>query len=312
MLEINQIKVNKFLDEKEKKVKIENSKYFQNYKKRLKLEKRENFNKFNEKIKQGNELSLRSIKDTNATLNSIKNNKSYLDEEIKLNFDHNIMNNRFKKTNLINLKNTLSSSGKYRINISNNNIDSINSSKSKLKSYVNLVKINKEDDKNDIQNLNRLIRSNTMLRFPKKNNTMRQKLLRKMSVNYEKIPKTNSDSTCIDLEEEEKIKKKMASIYEEVKINNMLKKKDADYINDYFKRKKFVFSKKTKQAVTIMYNSLSGINYVDVTKKLKKIHDMHIPEKYSNFFDNLDTLDKRAANMKSKIFDCLCKVEMDN
>ena len=57
-----------------------------------------------EKLRQENELSLRNIKETNATLTSMKNNKSYLDEEIKLKYDHSNLssinsniNNNFKK-----------------------------------------------------------------------------------------------------------------------------------------------------------------------------------------------------------------------
>lgn len=312
MLEINQIKVNKFLDEKEKKVKIENSKYFQNYKKRLKLEKKENFDKFNEKIRQENELSLRNIKDTNATLNSIKNDKSYLDEEIQLKYEHYPKNNKIKNK-LINRKKFLCPNNMSKIiNSNKNNIDTTDTSHSLIKKYINLMQINKQNDKIPLNNFNRSIRSNsTIMCFSKNNNNFRRKILNRLSLNRRKKPMTNNDSSYVDLEEEEKVKKRMASIYEEIKSNNILPKKDTEFINNYFKKKKFIFSKKTKQAVTIMSNSLSGINYVDVTKKLKKIHGMHVPQKYSDFFDKLDHLDKSAANIKCKIFDCLCKSKMD-
>ena len=54
-----------------------------------------------EKINKENELSLRSIKETNATLNSIMNNKSFLDEEIKLKYEHNHSQPSLRKNNLI-------------------------------------------------------------------------------------------------------------------------------------------------------------------------------------------------------------------
>ena len=69
---------------------MENNKFFINRKKRLEIEKMENFNKMAEKIKQENESSLRSIKETNDTLNSLRYNKNFLDEEKKKKKDHNI------------------------------------------------------------------------------------------------------------------------------------------------------------------------------------------------------------------------------
>ena len=198
------------------------------------------------------------------------------------------------------------------INSNKNNIDTTDTSHSLIKKYINLMQINKQNDKIPLNNFNRSIRSNsTIMCFSKNNNNFRRKILNRLSLNCRKKPMTNNDSSYVDLEEEEKVKKRMASIYEEIKSNNILPKKDTEFINNYFKKKKFIFSKKTKQAVTIMSNSLSGINYVDVTKKLKKIHGMHVPQKYSDFFDKLDHLDKSAANIKCKIFDCLCKSKMD-
>ena len=64
--------------------------------------------------------------------------------------------------------------------------------------------------------------------------------------------------------------------------------------------------------MTIMSNSLSRINQVDITKKLKRIHGLHVPEKYSKIFDNLEYIDNTANNMKGNIYDSICKVKMDN
>ena len=61
-----------------------------------------------------------------------------------------------------------------------------------------------------------------------------------------------------------------------------------------------------------MSNSLSRINQIDITKKLKRIHGMHIPEKYALIFDNLESIDNNANNMKGKIYDSICKSKMNN
>ena len=112
-LELKQIECNDLLDEKEKKAKIENNKFFINQKKRINIEKRENYEKMCEKINKENELSLRSIKETNATLNSIMNNKSFLDEEIKLKYEHNHSQPSLRKNIItINLNNLIN----YNIN----------------------------------------------------------------------------------------------------------------------------------------------------------------------------------------------------
>ena len=88
MLEIKQIQSNDSLDEKEKKVKLQNIKFYVNQEKRIKKEMQENYNKLTQRLKQENDLSLKSIKETNDTLRSIKLNKSYLDEDIKLKYEH--------------------------------------------------------------------------------------------------------------------------------------------------------------------------------------------------------------------------------
>ena len=83
-------------------------------------------------------------------------------------------------------------------------------------------------------------------------------------------------------------------------------------IKNYFVRKKAILSKKPRQAVTIMSNSLSRINEVDITKKIKRIHGQYIPEKYTRYFDNLERLDISSNNMKCKIYDSICKKKMES
>ena len=333
LLEIKQIKANKLMTEKEKKIKMENNKFYINQKKRIKAEKLENYNKMCDKIRQENELSLRSIKETNATLNSLRNNKSFLDEDIKLKFDHNysqpshinkinIDTNNNKKMKLIKKisakffnrdnKSNKNESNRSLVNVSylgdTNNIKS-----SRIKRYIELIKLNyKENDNkvlnestNSIINLRRFNRAKSLICSQK--NVLKNKLKKKMSLVNQIMSNNNSL-----IEDESKIKSRMTSVYEEIKKNNVLLKKDEEFIRNYFIRKKAILKKQPSQAVTIMSNSLSRINNVDITKKLKRIHGMHIPEKYSKIFDNLESIDNTANSMKGNIYDSICKVKMDN
>ena len=332
LLEIKQIKANKLMTEKEKKIKMENNKFYINQKKRIKAEKLENYNKMCDKIRQENELSLRSIKETNATLNSLRNNKSFLDEDIKLKFDHNysqpslinkinIDTNNNKKMKLIKKisakflnrdnKSNKNESNRSLVNVSHlGDINNIKSSR--IKSYIELIKINnKENEINapnestkSIINLRRLNRAKSLICSQK--NILKNKLRKKMSLDNQ-IMSNNSL-----FEDESKVKSRMTSVYEEIKKNNVLLKKDEEFIRNYFIRKKAILSKKPSQAVTIMSNSLSRINNVDITKKWKRIHGMHIPEKYSKIFDNLESIDNTANCMKGNIYDSICKVKMDD
>ena len=333
LLEIKQIKANKLMTEKEKKIKMENNKFYINQKKRLKAEKLENYNKICEKIRQENELSLRSIKETNATLNTLRNNKSFLDEDIKLKYDHNysqpslinkinIDTNINKKKKLIKKisekfsnqinKSKLYDSNRSLVNVSYlGNINNIKSSR--IKRYIELIRLNdKKSDNNapnesakSIINLKRSNRAQSLISSQK--NVLKNRLKKMMSLDNPIISNYNSL-----YEDENKVKSRMTSVYEEIKKNNVLQKKDEDFIRNYFIRKKAILNKKPSQAVTIMSNSLSRINNVDITKKLKRIHGMHIPEKYSKIFDNLESIDNTANLMKGNIYDSICKVKMDN
>ena len=328
LLEIKQIQANKLLSEREKKVKMENNKFFINRKKRLKIEKMENFNKMAEKIKQENESSLRSIKETNDTLNTLRFNKYFLDEEIDLKKDHNISQpslrnsiniNINKKKKMINRITGLSAIYPNRINktklykaISDRNVleNSDLMKSSRIKNYLNLIEsnneksVNKEESNKSIINLKRLNRSKSIY-------VLKKAIKDKPSKNIDSqlIQKNN---TVDSYEDEKAVKSRITSVYEEIKKDNVLQKKDEDFIRNYFIRKKTILNKKHRQAVTIMSNSLSRINQVDITKKLKRIHGMHIPEKYALIFDNLESIDNNANNMKGKIYDSICKSKMNN
>ena len=287
MLEIKQIQSNDSLDEKEKKVKLQNIKFYVNQEKRIKKEMQENYNKLTQRLKQENDLSLKSIKETNDTLRSIKLNKSYLDEDIKLKYEH---------IPSIILKNRNNSKKKKILN--------------KIKELDNNISMTlRPNRKKSLINLKRFILSKStfkpkLISIKKNNNNNKNISLDNQSI-------SNNYSTII-LDDDNINKSRINSVYEEIKHNNILLKKDKDFMKAYFENKKMKLSNKNRQAVTIMSNSLSRINEIDITKKLKRIHGMHIPEKYVKFFDKIETVNKNSNKMKFKIFDSLCKVRMDD
>ena len=287
MLEIKQIQSNDSLDEKEKKVKLQNIKFYVNKEKRIKKEMQENYNKLTQRLKQENDLSLKSIKETNDTLRSIKLNKSYLDEDIKLKYEH---------IPSIILKNRNNSKKKKILN--------------KIKELDNNISMTlRPNRKKSLINLKRFILSKStfkpkLISIKKNNNNNKNISLDNQSI-------SNNYSSII-LDDDNLNKSRINSVYEEIKHNNILLKKDKDFMKAYFENKKMKLSNKNRQAVTIMSNSLSRINEIDITKKLKRIHGMHIPEKYVKFFDKIETVNKNSNKMKFKIFDSLCKVRMDD
>jgi hypothetical protein len=316
MLEIKQIQANDLLDEKEKKVKLQNIKFYVNQEKRLKKEMMENNNKLMQKLKQENELSLRNIKETNATLRSIRFNKTYLDDEIKLKYEHipplshNKINRKRKNIQKITevYSNNKKENDKTNINMSGNEkMNKLNmyySKLNKLKQYKGYTF--RPNGKKSLINLKRFILSkSTFISRGKSKNIMNKSI----SLDSQII---SNNYSSINFEDENLVKSRMNSVYEEIKHNNVLMKKDKDFMKGYFENKKMKLSKKPRQAVAIMSNSLSRINEIDVTKKLKRIHGMHIPEKYVRYFDKIESLSRGANNMKCKIFDSLCKVRMDD
>ena len=286
MLEIKQIQFNDSLDEKEKKVKLQNIKFHVNQEKRIKKEMQENYNKLTQRLKQENDLSLKSIKETNDTLRSIKLNKSYLDEDIKLKYEH---------IPSIILKNRNNSKKKKILN--------------KIKELDNNISMTlRPNRKKSLINLKRFILSKSTFK-PKLISIKNNNNNKNISLDNQSI--SNNYSSII-LDDDNLNKSRINSVYEEIKHNNILLKKDKDFMKAYFENKKMKLSNKNRQAVTIMSNSLSRINEIDITKKLKRIHGMHIPEKYVKFFDKIETVNKNSNKMKFKIFDSLCKVRMDD
>ena len=335
LLDLKEIELNYLLDEKEKKAKIENNKFFINQKKRIILEKRENYEKIRDKLNKENDLSLKSIKETNATLNTIKNNKSFLDEEIKLKYEHNHSQPSLKRNSLIDKINKekrlirkISTKYSNRLNKSElnhtekriskiNNKRLISSIKSlQMQKYLEILesssKENGEKYSNEsnesIVNLKQY-RSSSMY-IPKL--ILRNSFRKRVKLNSEILLNNNNKNNNSIYDDEDLVKSRFASVYEEIKNDNMMKKKDEDFFKNYFIRRKAILNKKPRQAVTIMTNSLSRINHVDISKKIKKIHGTYIPEKYTQFFENLEKIGNSANNVKCTIYDRLCKSRMDS
>ena len=335
LLDLKEIELNDLLDEKEKKAKMENNKFFINQKKRIILEKRENYEKIRDKLNKENDLSLKSIKENNATLNTIKNNKSFLDEEIKLKYEHNhsqpsLKRNSFidkinKEKRLIRKISTKYSNrlNKSELNNSEKRISKINNKRliSSIKSlqmqkYLEILESSSKENGDKYSNESnesivnlKQYRSSSMY-IPKL--ILRNSFRKSVKLNSEILLNNNNKNNNSIYDDEDLVKSRFASVYEEIKNDNMMKKKDEDFFKNYFIRRKAILNKKPRQAITIMTNSLSRINHVDITKKIKKIHGTYIPEKYTQFFENLEKIGNSANKVKCTIYDRLCKSRMDS
>ena len=335
LLDLKEIELNDLLDEKEKKAKMENNKFFINQKKRIILEKREKYEKIRDKLNKENDLSLKSIKETNATLNTLRNNKSFLDEEIKLKYEHNHSQPSLKRNSFIDKINKekrlirkISTKYSNRLNKSElnhtekriskiNNKRLISSIKSlQMQKYLEILESSSKENGDKYSNESnesivnlKQYRSSSMY-IPKL--ILRNSFRKSVKLNSEILLNNNNKNNNSIYDDEELVKSRFASVYEEIKNDNMIKKKDEDFFKNYFIRRKAILNKKPRQAITIMTNSLSRINHVDISKKIKKIHGTYIPEKYTQFFENLEKIGNSANNMKCTIYDRLCKSRMDS
>ena len=335
LLDLKEIELNDLLDEKEKKAKIENNKFFINQKKRIILEKRENYEKIRDKLNKENDLSLKSIKETNATLNTLRNKKSFLDEEIKLKYEHNHSQPSLKRNSFIDKINKekrlirkISTKYSNRLNKSElnhtekriskiNNKRLISSIKSlQMQKYLEILESSSKENGDKYSNESnesivnlKQYRSSSMY-IPKL--ILRNSFRKSVKLNSEILLNNNNKNNNSIYDDEDLVKSRFASVYEEIKNDNMMKKKDEDFFKNYFIRRKAILNKKPRQAITIMTNSLSRINHVDISKKIKKIHGTYIPEKYTRFFESLEKIGNSANNVKCTIYDRLCKSRMDS
>ena len=106
-------------------------------------------------------------------------------------------------------------------------------------------------------------------------------------------------------------KSKIESLYDEVKNTYILNKQNKEYVEDYFKKKKFYLNKKPHQVISIINNSLNNINYVNIEKKSRKVYGYYYPQNIIKHFDNLERIDNDAKNVKRKIINSLCKSKID-
>ena len=205
-LDILKIKNNDLLDNKEKVIKIKNSKYITNYDYRLKQEYIKNQKKLIKDLKKENEISLKNIRETSITLNTINNNKSFLDDEMELKFIHSN-----KKVN-------------YSFNKLNKLRDGMNNNNSFINDNFHILRINKLENKNDLS----LIKKNKSKSYIN-------------LLNYLKNPdnlKLILDNSFIENKDDKANNKfKIESLYDEIKDHNILNKQNREYVENYFKKK---------------------------------------------------------------------------
>ena len=287
-LETLKIKNNKSLDNKEKIVKLKNTKYIKNYEKRINKENIQKRKKLMEQYKKENDISLKNIKETNLTLNTINNNKAFLDEEIQLKYEHKYNS---LKPKIINKS----------INESNINNSYINDSF--IKNNFHIFRINKLESK--INNLSYIKKLNKSTSYKSYSNYIG--LFKKKNISNLKL--TNNDSYKEN--EDENNKSKIACIYDEVKENNILNEQNREYIEDYFKKKKFILNKKPFQLMTIYNNTLCNISSYNVEKKSKKLYGLYFPENIRKYFDSLEYIDHKANKIKNKFIHSMCKFKIN-
>ena len=268
-------------------------------------------------------------------MNTLRNKKSFLDEEIKLKYEHNHSQPSLKRNSFIDKINKekrlirkISTKYSNRLNKSElnhtekriskiNNKRLISSIKSlKMQKYLEILESSSKENGDKYSNESnesivnlKQYRSSSMY-IPKL--ILRNSFRKSVKLNSEILLNNNNKNNNSIYDDEELVKSRFASVYEEIKNDNMMKKKDEDFFKNYFIRRKAILNKKPRQAITIMTNSLSRINHVDISKKIKKIHGTYIPEKYTQFFENLEKIGNSANNVKCTIYDRLCKSRMDS
>lgn len=272
-LEIMKIKSNNLMDNKEKIIKIKNSKYNINYPKLLRKENIKNKKILLQKIKKDNDISLKSIRDTNSTLFTITNNKSFLDEEIELKYKHIYNTNKNQKLN----------ESLHKSNIS----DEINNNDSFKDDIFHILRINKLEEKKGFISQNSLNKFELSDYFSKKiKNSVENK----------------NDNNII--------KSKMESLYDEIKGDNILNKNNREYIENYFKNKKFILNNKPQQLMFVVNNSLNNFNSYNIYKKSKKLYGFYFPHNIQKNLEDLDNIDKSANKIKSRLINSMCQLRV--
>jgi len=293
-VEYIKIKNNNILDEKEKKIKLRQTNYMTNSIKRIYQEKIEKKKKLLEETKKEIDNSLKQIKETNLTLNTLNKNKTFLDDEIELKYKQEFKNKSFNEICPVNPeeKSVIDNSnkeGKTDDSINNNNSLLL----SPIKNYKRLSMINpfKEKEKeNYLLDLGEIKRSNSCL-----------------NVNKNKV-----DKYSYLLDDKILSKSKIENLYNEIKYKNVLVGENRQFVENYFKRKKFFLNKKPNQAYNVVSNSLYNINYVNLVKECKKMYGSIIPENIENHIMDLIYINKKTDKIRNKLFHSMCNTKFSN
>ena len=279
-LEILKIKNNELLDNKEKIIKIKNSKYIANYEYRLNQEYLKNQKNILKEIKKENKISLQNIKETNMTLNNINKNKSFLDDEIELKYAHSNKKVKHSFNNKI-------TKIKDDINNGNNN-------KSFINNNFHILRINKLENKNDLS-------------FIKKNKSKSYINLINNLKNHNNLKLILDNSFFEKEDDKDNNKSKMESLYDEIKDHNILNKQNRDYVENYFKKKKFILNNKPYQLMGIINQTIYNISHFNVEKKMKKVIGLYYPKNIRKHFDDLEHIDTKANQVRRKLIHSMCK-----
>ena len=287
-LEILKIKNNKLMDSKDKIIKIQNAKYNINYPKLIKKENLKKMKILLEQIKKDNNISLKNIRDTNSTLFTLNNNKSFLDTDIELKYNHNYNKNKIQKFNK-----TLN---KSNISDENSNNDSF------IANNFHILRINKLEEKQHCKDS--LI--NSSIESKKKN------IKKKLNYSHHLSKKINLINDSEENEDEKnKLKSKIESLYDEIKEDNILNNNNKEYIEDYFKNKKFILNNKPFQVLFVVNNSLNNINCYNIYKKSKKLYGHYFPHNMQKHLEDLEVIDKISSKIKSRLIGSICHLRMN-
>lgn len=283
LLEYVKIKNNNLLNEKEKRLKLRQTNFKINSKKRMHQEKIEKKKKLLRQSKKDIILSLKQIKETNLTLNTLNKNKTFLDDEIELRYNHEYKNNSSNKIRPLNPEEKSSS------NIPN-------------KEVINDDSANKNNNSQLLNNYRRLSAINI---FKEKENYLLKIRDLKRSNSCLNIDENNVDKFNYLLEDDSLSKSKIENLYNEIKFKNVLLGENREFVENYFKRRKIFLNKKPNQAYKVVSNSLYNINYVNLIKECKKMYGPIIPENIKNHIKDLNYINKKTNNIRNKLFNSI-------
>ena len=123
------------------------------------------------------------------------------------------------------------------------------------------------------------------------------------------------DNSFLEKEDEkDNNKSKMESLYDEVKDHNILNKQNRDYVENYFKKKKFILNNKPYQLMAIINQTIYNIRHFNVEKKMKKVIGLYYPKNIRKHFEDLEHIDTKANQVRRKLIHsmCKCRIKINN